>query len=47
MEQVDPLYLTTPLHQLVREFGYEWLKEQDRIFKKICKEIDEGEKFDG
>lgn len=41
MEQVDPLYLTTPLWQLVNEFGYEWLKEQDEIFKRITEEDDE------
>jgi len=43
MEQVDPIYWQLPLHQLINEFGYEWLKEQDRIFNKICKEVEEDE----
>lgn len=33
--QVDPLYLTTPLYKLVQEFGYEWVREQDKLFKQL------------
>ncbi len=40
MEQVDPLYLTTPVHELIREFGYQWLKEQNELFKRISKELE-------
>ena len=37
-KQVHPKYLTTPLNELIAEFGHEWLAEQNRIFNEILEE---------
>lgn len=41
-EKVDPEYFKRPLHELVRLYGYEWLREQDKLFNKIYGSIKHG-----
>lgn len=35
---VHPKYLTTPLNELIAEFGYQWLAEQNKLFNEILEE---------
>lgn len=41
IDQVDPEYLARPLHELVLLYGYEWLREQDKMFNRIKEQKNE------
>lgn len=36
-DKVDPRYLTTPIDELIKTFGWEWVRRQEEIFGKVLK----------